>query len=98
MIKFMNDVIVKASKTIRKNIKEGKGVPTRLVMMDSNGNSHKLSKKEVAGLFEARNVFILKNGRLPNYVTLNSTRRFVQMIGRVAQGSETLTTDRKSVV
>ena len=42
-------------------------------MMDSNGNSHKLSKKEVAGLFEARNVFILKNGRLPNYVTLNST-------------------------
>lgn len=73
MIKFMNDVIVKASKTIRKNIKEEKGVPTMLVMMDSNGNSHKLSKKEVAGIFEARNVFILKKGRLPNYVTLNST-------------------------
>ena len=73
MTKFMNDVIVKASKTIQKSIKEGKGVPSSISMKDSEGKTHKLSKKEVAGIFEARNVFILKHDRVPNYVTKNST-------------------------
>ena len=73
MVKFMNDAIVKASKTIQKSIKEGKGLPASISMKDSEGKTHKLDKKQYNGLFESRNVFILKNGRVPNYVTLNST-------------------------
>ena len=42
-------------------------------MSDSNSKTHKLSKKEYAGIFEARNVFIRNHGRVPNYVTKNST-------------------------
>ena len=72
MTKFFNDAIVKASKTIRNNIKEGKGLPDTVTMKDSNGKSHKLNKKEYSGIFEARNVFILKHGRVPNYVTKNT--------------------------
>ena len=68
----MNDAIVKASKTIQKSIKENKGLPSNVSMKDDAGKTHKLSQKEYAGLFEARNVFILKHGRVPNYVTLNS--------------------------
>lgn len=73
MTKFMNDVIVKASKTIQKSIREGKGLPGKISMKDSNGKTHKLSQKEYAGLFESRNVFIRKHGRVPNYVTKNTT-------------------------
>lgn len=73
MTKFMNDVIVKASKKIQKSIREGKGLPGRISMKDSNGELHKLSQKEYAGIFEARNVYILKHGKAPNYVTKNST-------------------------
>ncbi|WP_296875535.1 cysteine peptidase family C39 domain-containing protein [uncultured Methanobrevibacter sp.] len=73
MTRFMNDVIVKASKTIQKSIREGKGLPDKISMKDSNSKTHNLSKKEYAGLFESRNVFILKHGRVPNYVTKNST-------------------------
>ena len=62
-----------AAKTLRKNIKNGKGYLSYLTMKDMNGKSHKLTKAQYMGLFEAQNVFIMKNGRYPNYTTLNST-------------------------
>lgn len=62
-----------AAKTLRKNIKDGKGYLSYLTMKDMAGKSHKLTKAQYMGLFEAQNVFIMKNGRYPNYVTLNST-------------------------
>ena len=62
-----------AAKTLRKNIKDGKGYLSYLTMTDMNGKKHKLTKAEYMGLFEAQNVFIMKNGRYPNYTTLNST-------------------------
>lgn len=73
MVKFSKNVMNNASKIIRKSLKEGKGVPKTVTMVDMSGKSHKLNKSEYAGLFEAQNVFILKNNRYPNYVTLNST-------------------------
>lgn len=73
MTRFMNDVIVKASKTIQKSIRENNGLPSKISMKDSDGKTQKLSQKEYAGIFEARNVYIRKHGRVPNYVTKNST-------------------------
>ena len=69
MVKFMNDAIVKASKTLRKAVKEGKGLPSSLSIKDSNGKTHKLSKVQYLGLFQQRNIFTLKNGRYPKYVS-----------------------------
>lgn len=72
-MKFSKTEMAKAAKTLRKNIKDGKGYLSYLTMTDMNGKKHKLTKAEYMGLFEAQNVFIMKNGRYPNYVTLNST-------------------------
>ena len=62
-----------AAKTLRKKIKNGKGYLASINMIDMNNKVHKISKAQYMGLFEAQNVFIMKNGRYPNYVTLNST-------------------------
>lgn len=71
-MKFSKTEMANAAKTLRKNIKNGKGYLSYLTMKDMNGKSHKLTKAQYMGLFEAQNVFIMKNGRYPNYTTLNS--------------------------
>lgn len=73
MTTFSKAEMQSASKTIRKSIKEGKGLPLTVTMKSREGKTCKLSKKEYNGLFEAQNVFIRNNNRLPNYVTKNST-------------------------
>ena len=72
-MKFSKTEMANAAKTLRKNIKNGKGYLSYLSMTDMNGKKHKLTKAQYMGLFEAQNVFIMKNGRYPNYTTLNST-------------------------
>ena len=73
MVKFLKAEIVKTAKILRKNIKEGKGLPKSIKMNDSKNKTHTLKITEYLGVFQQRNIFILKNGRAPNYVQLNST-------------------------
>ena len=73
MVKFSKKEMSATAKTLRKNIKNGKGYKSYVNMVDMNKKAHELSKAQYMGLFEAQNVFIMKNGRYPNYVTLNST-------------------------
>ena len=73
MTRFSKAEMSSASKTLRKNIKAGKGYLSYISMKDMNSKSHKLAKAQYMGLFESQNVFIMKNGRYPNYVTMNST-------------------------
>ena len=73
MVKFSKKEMSATAKILRKNIKNGKGYKSYVNMVDMNKKAHKLSKAQYMGLFEAQNVFIMKNGRYPNYVTLNST-------------------------
>ena len=73
MAQFSKAVMSATAKTIRNSIKDGKGYPSSVTMKDMNGKSHKITKAQYMGLFEAQNVFILKNNRYPNYTTLNST-------------------------
>ena len=72
-MKFLNKDIVIASKTLRKAVKDGKGLPSNITINDSNNKPRKLSKAQYMGLFEQRNVFCLKHSRVPNYVELRST-------------------------
>ena len=73
MTTFSKDEMAKATKTIQKSLKQGKGVPSSILMKArETGKQVKVDKKHLAGLFEGRNVFIMKNGRYPNYSTLNS--------------------------
>ena len=72
-MKFSKSEMAATAKAIRKNIKNGKGYPSYVPMVDMNKKPHKLTKAQYMGLFESQNVFILKNGRYPNYTTLNST-------------------------
>lgn len=73
MVKFSKAEMTATAKTLRKNIKNGKGYKSYVSMVDMDKKVHKLSKAQYMGLFEAQNIFIMKNGRHPNYVTLNST-------------------------
>lgn len=73
MNRFDKSNMQKAANIIRKALKEGKGYPSSVTLKNMNGKSVKVSKAYYMGLFEAQNIFIRNNGRLPNYVTLNST-------------------------
>lgn len=73
MVRFSKKEMRKASKKIREDIKNGKGLPKTLKMTDmAEGKIYDLDKSMYNGLFEAQNVFIRKHGRYPSYVTLNS--------------------------
>ena len=72
-MRFSKNEMQASAKALRKTIKNGKGYPSYLSMVDMDNHPHKLTKAQYMGLFEAQNVFIMKNGRYPNYVTLNST-------------------------
>lgn len=73
MTRFSKNTMQTTAKTINKQLKEGKGYPSTVTMKDMEGKNHKLSKKQYMGLFEAQNVFLIKNGRYPNYTTYNTT-------------------------
>lgn len=74
MTRFSKAVMQSAAKTINNSLKKGNGYPTSITLKDMDKKKdHKLSKKQYMGLYEAQNVFLLKNGRYPNYTTLVST-------------------------
>ena len=74
MITFSKNEMANARKTIQKDLQAGKGVPKSIMMKArETGKKVKVDRPHLAGLFEGRNVFIMKNGRYPNYSTLNST-------------------------
>lgn len=70
---FLKKELNNATKTIRQSIKNGKGLPKSISLHDSTGKIRNLSITEYLGIYQQQNIFILKNGRYPNYVTYNST-------------------------
>lgn len=69
----MKDAMTDGAKRVFKFIKEHERYPKTLRMVDSTNKSHVLTKAQYMGLFEAENIFRIKHGRQPNYVTYNST-------------------------
>lgn len=73
-LRFNKAMLVDGANRMYKWLKKGEGYPNYLIMKDmDNKKEHKLTPKQYCGLYENMNVFILKNGRYPNYATLNST-------------------------
>ena len=64
MVRFSKAEMNTTAKTLRKNIKNGKGYKSYVSMIDMNKKVHKLTKAQYMGLFEAQNVFIMTNGLL----------------------------------
>ena len=57
------------AKVIRKDIKDGKGRPKSIKVVDTKGKTHKLKRKQYYGLFKSYFQFRLYKGRFPNYVS-----------------------------
>ena len=62
-----------ARKRIRAFIKKEHRLPNYCIFKNQQGKEVKLTKSEFCGLFEGYMSFCLKNGREPNFLTLNST-------------------------
>ncbi len=56
-------------------LKKGEGYPNWLKMTDMDKHKeYKLTPKQYNGLYENVNLFLIKNGRYPNYATLDTMR------------------------
>lgn len=71
-MRFSKAELSNKAKTLRKAVKDGKGLPKKLEFKSMDNKTKTLSITEYLGLYQQRNIFLLKNGREPNYVTLNS--------------------------
>lgn len=65
MIKFSKAELSSKAKTLRKLVKDGKGLPKTLKMKGMDNKEHTLSITEYLGLYQQKNIFLLKNGREP---------------------------------
>lgn len=71
--KFMKSEIIEAAKFFRKHIKNNKTYPNYISVRDSNGHYYNIGRSAYMGLFEDVSIFAVKNGRMPNYVIVDST-------------------------
>ena len=75
-MRFSKAMLQDGAKRMNKWLKKGEGYPNWLRMTDmDNKKEYKLTPKQYCGLYESRNMFWIKNGREPNYVTLTSNAR-----------------------
>ena len=65
MIKFSKKELSDKAKVLRNAVKAGKGLPKTLKMKGTDNKEHTLSITEYLGLYQQKNIFILKNGREP---------------------------------
>lgn len=69
-IRFNKKEMLKAAKTIINYVKKNKKQPSSVTMVDMNGKTHKLNKKQYCGLFDNQAGYFNDHGKLPNYTTL----------------------------
>ena len=79
-LRFNKAMLQDGAKRMNKWLKKGDGYPNWLKMTDMDkGKEYKLTPKQYSGLYENRNLFWIRNGRFPNYCSLdhNSTNSLV---------------------
>lgn len=69
-IRFSKKEMLNAAKKIQNYVKKNKKQPSSITMVDMNGKTRKLTKKEYCGLFDNQAGYFNEHGRLPNYTTL----------------------------
>lgn len=72
-LRFNKDQVESGRKAVRKHLKSNNKLPANVTIKSQDGVSRKLSKAQFAGICEADNLFRIKHGRAPNYVTLVSS-------------------------
>lgn len=70
-LRFNKSMLQDGAKRMRTWLKKEKYYPNWLIMKDTQGKEHKLKPKEYCGLYENVNLFLIRNGRWPNYATLD---------------------------
>ena len=68
-IRFDKAEMQKVMKTVRENVKQGKGQPSSIKMKAMNGKTYTLKKNQYCGLFDNQAKFFIHHSRLPNYCT-----------------------------
>ena len=68
-IRFSKDEMQKLMKTVKANVKAGKGQPKEVKMKDMSGKTHTLKKRQYCGLLDNQVKFYMSKARYPNYVT-----------------------------
>ena len=71
MIKFSKKQIQTVNKKIRKSVKKGKGYPKKFKLTDTNGKTHKLTRKQYYGVLQQYNLYKYNHGKRPATVTYN---------------------------
>ena len=71
-LRFSKAMLQDGAKRMNTWLKKGEGFPNWLKMTDMDkGVEYKLTPKQYSGLYENRNLFWIKNGRFPNYASLD---------------------------
>ena len=71
-LRFNKAMLADGAKRMNTWLKKGEGFPNWLKMTDMDkGVEYKLTPKQYSGLYENRNLFWIKNGRFPNYASLD---------------------------
>lgn len=71
-MRFNKDMLLDGYKRMYKFIKDNDQLPPHLEIINSDNKRVKLTPRQYAGLYESFHMFILNNGRYPNYVNLIS--------------------------
>ena len=72
-LRFSKAMLQDGAKRMNRWLKKEQYYPNWLLMKDTNSKEHKLTPKQYCGLYENVNIFLIKNGRWPNYATLDHT-------------------------
>ena len=71
-LRFSAEMLKDGAKRMNLWLKKGEGYPNWLKMTDMDKKKeYKLTPKQYNGLYENRNLFWIKNGRFPNYASLD---------------------------
>ena len=76
ILRFNKKMLLDGAKRMNTWLKKGEGYPNWLKMTDTQGKEHKLKPHEYNGLYENVNLFWLRNGRYPNYATLDHNAEY----------------------
>ena len=77
MLRFNKAMLQDGAKRMNKWLKKGEGYPNWLKMTDMDKHKeYKLTPKQYNGLYENVNLFWIRNGRYPNYASLDHNATF----------------------
>lgn len=69
-VRFSKKVMQEGAKYLQKYIKKNNKLPSNITLIDMEGKTRKLTKKQYNGLFDNQAQYFKKHNRLPNYTTL----------------------------